>query len=66
MVGPKCEARGVNRVVEIHQRCIDGSCALLLGFDQLFEMCLEFLILTAGLLNERRTILRVLFQGCIK
>jgi hypothetical protein len=26
----------------------------------------QFLIIAAGLLNERRAILRIFFQGCIK
>ena len=53
-------------VIELHQRCIDRSGALLFGLDQLLEVHPQFLILAAGRLSERCTILRVLFQGSVK
>ena len=54
------------RVIEIHQRCIDRLSYLLFGFDQSFEVHPQFLIIAAFPLNERRAILRVFFQGCVK
>ena len=51
------------RVIEISQGRVDRSSSSLFGFDQLFEVHLEFEIVATGSLDECRAVLCALFQS---